>query len=134
MRVVCDESKCIGCLACVVSCIDRHYDVAAADAVAPRIHRKEQRLSGLMQYKTESCRHCAEAACMAACPVGALSRDGHGFVVTNREACVGCGACARACPFQIPRKDAAGKMVKCDGCGGEPACVAICPTRALTLE
>ena len=134
MRVICDDSRCIGCLACVVACMDRHYDVTDVDAVAPRIHRKTVLPSGFEQYLTDSCRHCEPAACMAACPTGALRRDEHGFVVVDRQACVGCGACARACPYQVPRKDAAGKMVKCDGCGGStPACVAICPMKALTL-
>lgn len=134
MRIICDESKCIGCLACVVSCLDHHYDANAADAVAPRLHRKAVRPSGLEQMETDSCHHCMNAACMAACPVGALSRDEHGFVVVERSQCIGCGVCARACPYQIPRKDTQGKMVKCDGCGGQtPACVTICPMGALRL-
>ncbi len=134
MRVICDESKCVGCLACVVACLDHHYDVTDVDAVAPRLHRMETRPSGLEQYATDSCRHCANAACMAVCPAKALSRDEHGFVVVDRDACVGCGACARACPYHIPRVDGAKKMVKCDGCGGRaPACVTVCPLKALRL-
>lgn len=135
MRVICDESKCVGCLACVVACMDRHYDVTDVDAVAHRIHRMETRPSGLEQYTTDNCHHCADAVCMAVCPSRALSRDEYGFVVVDRAACVGCGACARACPYHIPRKDVEGKMIKCDGCGGRtPACVAICPLGALSLS
>lgn len=133
MRVICNETKCTGCLACVVTCLDRRYPMGEADALSPRLHIPAVRPSGQEQFRTESCHHCAAAPCMAACPVGALSRDENGFVVTDREKCVGCGACARACPYQIPRIDSGRKMVKCDGCEGDPACVAICPAGALRL-
>ena len=45
-----------------------------------------------------------------------------------------------ACPFGAPAFNAAGKLRKCDGCqvrqenGLEPACVRVCPTRALTCR
>lgn len=135
MRIVCDESKCIGCLACVVGCLDRHYETVTDKDVAPRLHRRAVRPSGLEQMETDSCRHCKNAPCMAVCPMGALSRDEYDFVVVDAANCIGCMACARACPYNIPRKGAQGIMVKCDGCGGkEPACAAVCPMGALSLS
>ena len=134
MRILCDESRCIGCLACVVSCLDRHCDASQTQALSPRRYRKTVRPSGLMQYETYSCRHCAGAPCIGVCPMDALFRDRHGFVALKRDKCVGCGACVRACPFQIPQIDKDWKMVKCGGCGGEaPACVSACPMGALRL-
>ena len=42
------------------------------------------------------CRNCG--ACVAGCPVGALSADGGGAVRWDGARCVGCDACIRACP------------------------------------
>ena len=45
--------------------------------------------------------------------------------------------CSLACPFGVARYGADGRMHKCDLCGErvgeglEPACVRVCPTRAL---
>ena len=61
-------------------------------------------------------------------------------MVVDREVCIGCQACAGACPFGVPtyRVDGDGTMDKCDGCVScgktpedEPHCVATCPTKAL---
>lgn len=134
MRIVCDEGKCVGCLACVVTCLDHHYPAHAADAVPPRRYRKTVRPSGYTRYETYSCCHCKNAPCAAACPVGAIRKDASGWVLTDRNACVGCGACLSACPFGIPQMGHDGKMVKCDGCGGQPNCVKICPNGALRVQ
>ena len=134
MRIVCDSEKCVGCLACVVACMDRHCDGADAGALSPRLHRKVVRSGGVLQHETDSCRHCVDAPCAASCPVGALQRSETGIVVHDRERCVGCGLCVRVCPYEIPRIHN-GKMVKCDLCeGGAPACVGYCPFGALRVE
>ena len=139
-KIVCDLKKCSGCLACVVACIDQHYDETVEDAVSCRIHEKQTMPSGLVCYKTRSCLHCEDAPCAKVCPVGALTRNAQGFVVLDRAACIGCRACASACPHDIPRFDGEGKLVKCDGCavrvahGLEPACVRACTTGCLKLQ
>ena len=133
-RVICDKSRCIGCLTCVISCLDHHYGAEETDAIPPRGYARETLPSGLMQYFTESCRHCGDAPCAQACPVGAIVKRENGLVAVDQEACIGCRACARACPFGVPRFNKAGKMVKCDGCGGKkPACVHSCPRHALSV-
>ncbi len=133
MRIVTDGNKCIGCLACVVTCVDHHYDVDTAFPVALRHHYRVTKPSGLTQYVTDSCHHCENALCMDACPKKAIFRDEHGWVRVDESCCVGCMACAAACPFDIPLLRGDGKMVKCDGCGGEIHCVKICPCGALTV-
>lgn len=140
-RIVCDPYLCSGCLACVVACIDEHYDETQGNALSARIYEKRiSKRTGLVSYITRSCLHCGNAGCMEACKQGALVRDERGFVILKRELCIGCRACAKACPFDVPRFDSEGKLVKCDGCserlaeGGEPACVRICNTRALSVS
>jgi glutamate synthase (NADH) small subunit len=61
-----------------------------------------------------------------------------GLVLIDRDVCIGCGACAVACPYEAPKLDRkAGKMRKCDMCVDRlarkelPVCVAACPQRAL---
>jgi len=109
MRIVSDNDRCVGCL------------------------RKVTSASGYTKYITESCRHCGKARCIEACPVDAISRTEEGWVVVDRSECIGCRACSAACPFDIPQFDYEGKMFKCDGCGGDPACVKICPNGALSI-
>lgn len=134
MRIVCENEKCTGCLACVVTCLDHHYPADAVGAVSPRRYKKAVQPSGYTKYDTYSCYHCKNAHCVAACPVSAIRQDESGWVLVDRDLCVGCGTCAQACPFHIPQIDRNGKMVKCDGCGGDPNCVKVCPNHALSVQ
>jgi NAD-dependent dihydropyrimidine dehydrogenase PreA subunit len=60
-------------------------------------------------------------------------------VVLREELCTGCGACAKACPWDAvhmaARAGGALLATKCDLCAttarAEPACVDACPTRAI---
>jgi anaerobic dimethyl sulfoxide reductase subunit B (iron-sulfur subunit) len=60
------------------------------------------------------------------------------MTVYDNSVCIGCRSCAQACPFGIPRYNALGKLIKCDGCylrlkaGYPPACVRACPHGALS--
>jgi len=85
-----------------------------------------------------SCHHCKNPECLVDCPTGAIFRDTTGAVHIREELCTGCGACAKACPWDNVRmaERAAGGLVatKCDRCEGRtggPACVAACPVEAL---
>ena len=91
---------------------------------------------GLDYYHCKGCLRCVEV-----CPKEALiRRESDGIVFIREEACVGCGACQKACPHHLiwvdPRKR---KSVKCDQCkdrldaGLDTACVTVCPTGALKL-
>jgi anaerobic dimethyl sulfoxide reductase subunit B (iron-sulfur subunit) len=72
------------------------------------------------------------------CPTGAIYKsEENGIVVTKKDLCTGCHSCALVCPFGAPRFLEDGKMSKCNFCFErvahrlEPACVRVCPTRAL---
>jgi Fe-S-cluster-containing dehydrogenase component len=59
--------------------------------------------------------------------VDALSIDGIGAVIVDREACTSCSLCIKACPGQIPTLHPGDNKANiCDLCGGEPKCVEVC--------
>ena len=143
-----DNSRCTGCRTCAMACRDcrdarrgvslrKVYDVEGGATV----------LSGdgtctttaFVHHISLGCQHCADAACIVACPTGAMHEDaGTGLVVVDAGKCIACGRCAGACPYGVPTVDhVAGSCVKCDGCiervkaGGKPICVEACPLRAL---
>ena len=89
-------------------------------------------------FVSRRCMHCEDAGCMKICPApGALYRTEEGAVAFDRDKCVACKLCVNACPFDVPRYDAEGKVTKCHlcfdriGAGMLPACVKTCPTGAL---
>ncbi len=126
-RMLVDETACSGCRSCELAC--SWQKTGAFDPEAARIRvEKEERVG---RDRPLVCRQCGTAACVRACPAGALSR--HPLtraVLVDTTRCQGCGACAQACPFAAIRV-CAGKAVVCDLCGGAPACVERCVTGAL---
>ena len=88
-----------------------------------------------------SCMHCADPACVANCPAGALSKDENdGSVKVDVNRCIGCKTCSQVCPFDVPQyREEEGTMAKCDLCGDrrqmglDPACVQTCFNNALKV-
>lgn len=135
----CDTERCIQCWACEIACkqwngikaggIARRKVHEVTDGVFPDVKRT---------FVSLSCMHCAEPACAAVCPAGAITKRAEdGIVVVDKEKCIGCHYCFFACPFGVPQYDENG-MDKCDCCigngvtpGDTPHCVATCPTQAL---
>lgn len=148
-----DADACTGCKACVVACKDvkglpvgyklRKVVTGEAGGWEP------DPTSGLLQpvavfsYSVSyACMHCDAPACVPNCPKQAIVKDADtGVVWIDRELCIGCGACSRACPWDapvvVPAIDGTRKSRKCDFCrdllaaGEEPACVAACSMRCL---
>lgn len=86
-----------------------------------------------------NCLHCATAPCARACPVGAIKVSPEGAVVIEASECIGCGYCADACPYDVPKRGSDGKYYKCTFCvdrvqaGKVPACVEVCPANVFTF-
>ncbi|WP_459933982.1 4Fe-4S dicluster domain-containing protein [Fundidesulfovibrio butyratiphilus] len=88
-----------------------------------------------------ACLHCVDPACLKICPEKAiLKRISDGLVLVDASLCIGCKACAKACPFGVPQFGWDNLMEKCDMCfsnpspNGVPPCVATCPGNALSLK
>jgi anaerobic dimethyl sulfoxide reductase subunit B len=141
-----DQSRCIGCFTCTVACKDWH-DIPAGPVAWRRVVKTEKGKypNVFLAFHTLSCLHCANPACIAACPAGAIyKREEDGIVLVDRDRCLGkdnCGFCLEACPYGIPQFGDEGnaKMQKCDFCaerlteGKKPICVESCPMRALDV-
>jgi len=139
-----DQTRCTGCYTCVVACKDWH-DVPAGPASWRRVLTIERGKypNPFVAFLATACYHCAEPACIPACPAKAISkREEDGIVVVEREACLGrddCGLCLEACPYKAPQFGAEpnAKVQMCNLCidrwpeGKKPICVAGCPMRAL---
>jgi Fe-S-cluster-containing dehydrogenase component len=99
-----------------------------------------------MVHTIRSCRQCDDHPCYEKCPKkgDAMRLDENGVVYIVEEACIGCGACARACVFDPPRinfiKDMPKRLRKarkCDLCRDRaegPACVQWCPVRCIYIR
>lgn len=139
-RVWVDGAKCLGCKTCELACaVERHSvgkTLAAAVGESPRPIPRVAVHGPTGGSFPIQCRHCQDAACLAACPSGAMRRDEVSDVVyVDATRCRGCWMCVMSCPFGAVVPAAAAKVaVKCDACKDmeAPACVAACPTGALS--
>ena len=141
LKLELDLSKCCGCGACAIACMDQN-DIDLSTGVRPfrSVFRQETRSTGRIEYYSMSCMHCDNAPCVTACPSGCLFKDEEtGLTLYDNTNCIGCHSCAMACPFGAPTFGPDNKMRKCDGCmdriraGLKPACVKGCTFDALSL-
>jgi len=133
-----DSIKCIKCKACEIAC--KQWKGIRAGTI--KLRWVEEIVSGAFpdvkrHFTSNSCRHCAQPACLEVCPVQAIVKCQDGVVIVEPEKCNGCQACLQACSFGVPQFSENGLMQKCDMCvdrienGQIPVCVGTCPTRAL---
>ena len=136
------KDKCVQCFGCEVACKTwRDGELGVRWRRVSRIwlgRYPEVKLASA----SVACMHCVDPVCVKACPVQALQkRPEDGIVVGDKGKCIGCKACAKACPFGAPQFGADGRMQKCDMCIHEadlskelPPCIETCPTKALRLS
>ena len=125
-----DVELCTGCHQCEMACSYHHENVFNPSKSRIKIFS----FSDTGRNVPYTCTQCSEAWCMQACPVDAISVNTKtGAKEVSDVLCVGCKVCTIACPFgTINYNHTSGKVDKCDLCGGDPDCVKVCPTPALT--
>lgn len=155
-----DTTVCIGCKACEVACKqwnrlsaskggvtemtgDSYDNTGRLDSAHWR-HVKfieqfsDDRSKSRWLMMSDVCKHCVRAACLEACPTGAIVRTEFDTVVIQPDVCKGAKLCVDACPFGVialvpPLKIAR----KCTLCydriseGLVPACAQACPTDSI---
>ena len=153
-----DTTKCIGCKACQVACMewndlrdeigsctghyDNPHDLTEHSWTVMRFSEYENPKGDLeWLIRKDGCMHCEDPGCLKACPSpGAIVQYANGIVDFQEENCIGCGYCVAGCPFDVPRISKQDKKAyKCTLCsdrvavGLEPACVKTCPTGAIVF-
>ena len=85
-----DLNRCTRCGDCVEACINTHDDGYS------RLYLDGPRYGNYLV--PSSCRNCRDPVCMIGCPVGSIQQGDQGEVLI-RDWCIGCGVCARQCPY-----------------------------------
>lgn len=124
-RMVFDPARCNGCGLCETACAGR--DAAHPDTSRIQVLHKDSVGTEFAVF----CQQCLDPLCIKACPQRAISRDDAGIVRVDDRLCAHCGLCIEACPEAAPQRTPDGRVVKCDMCGGNPACVPACTEKAL---
>jgi Fe-S-cluster-containing dehydrogenase component len=135
---VIDQRKCIGCHACTVACKAENEVPLGKFRTWVKYVDKGTFPAVRRHFTVLRCNHCDAAPCVEICPVNALHKRKDAIVDLDRDLCIGCRACMQACPYDaIYLNDDTGTAEKCHYCAHrtelnlEPACVVVCPERAI---
>jgi protein NrfC len=149
--IVYDSRLCWGCQSCMFACSMTHQGEANPALSRIQIIRDAPSFTKYpLDVVMAACRQCISPLCVQNCPTGAAHVDTeHGNVrAIDQAKCIGCKRCIQFCP-QRPHRTVwnpyKNKSSKCDLCidapfwskkggpDGEPACVTICPAKALKI-
>lgn len=137
--MVVDIDSCWGCKTCTLAC--KMHDSIPVGELSPisiiRIENEDDVKEATCDFIPVICQHCHEPECLKVCPIGAIHINDESLVLIDRNLCIGCGKCEKACPFGAiaTRKDDRGRKFayKCDLCmerrslGGKTYCEQHCP-------
>ncbi len=135
---VIDQRKCIGCHACTVACKAEHDVPIGVYRTWVKYIEKGEFPNSRRYFLVNRCNHCDDAPCVSICPTKALYKRKDGIVDFDSSRCIGCKSCMQACPYDALYIDPySHTAAKCNYCahrtevGLEPACVIVCPERAI---
>jgi Fe-S-cluster-containing dehydrogenase component/formate-dependent nitrite reductase membrane component NrfD len=135
---VIDHDRCIGCHACTVACKEEHNVPVGVFRTWVKYIEKGEFPDTSRHFGVMRCNHCDAAPCVEICPTSALFHRDDGIVDFDSSRCIGCKSCMQACPYDALYIDPnSNTAAKCNFCAHrvemnlEPACVIVCPTRAI---
>jgi len=135
---VIDHRRCIGCHACTVACKEENRVPLGAFRTWVKYVERGTFPDTRRYFSVLRCNHCDDAPCVTICPTVALYRRPDGIVDFDGRRCIGCKSCMQACPYDALYIDpTTNTAAKCHYCahrlevGLEPACVIVCPERAI---
>ncbi|MCD8200291.1 MAG: 4Fe-4S dicluster domain-containing protein [Coriobacteriaceae bacterium] len=142
--IVTDLNRCVGCLACSVSCkvingvnIGDFWIKVLRIGPNPKPGGSGQWPDVEHYYLPVQCQHCEHPECVEVCPTEASHKREDGTVQINKEKCIGCQFCVMSCPYSVRYlNEEEGVVEKCTLCeqriaqGSLPQCVAQCNGRA----
>jgi Fe-S-cluster-containing dehydrogenase component len=131
---VIDQSRCIGCQACVQACGE-----CGTHRGRSMIHLDFVDRGASTQTVPMVCMHCEDPTCAEVCPADAIKQNEDGIVQSAlKPRCIACANCVLACPFGVPKiMLELEQMMKCDMCFDRtsqdlaPMCASVCPSQAL---
>jgi sulfur reductase FeS subunit len=150
--MVIDLNTCVGCNACMAACAMENQTPVWQNQWRTYVHDKEIGTAENItrRFFPRLCNHCSNPPCRTVCPTGATFQLDNGIVMVDEALCMGCGACAMACPynarypityddvkqgkefFGVDFRRERPSVDKCDFCahrvaaGKKPACVETC--------
>ncbi len=135
-----DNRKCIGCHACSVACKEENQVPLGVFRTWVKYVEKGTFPNTRRHFQVTRCNQCENPPCVRICPTAAMYQRADGIVEFDNEQCIGCKACLEACPYDAIYVDPdSHTAAKCHFCahridrGLEPACVIVCPERAIIV-
>ena len=137
--IVIDNDDCVGCNLCEVAC-KKGNNITSGHGFIRACYASEissERHGGCIIVH---CAHCVNPLCIVACPRQAIVKRKDGIVQIIEELCDSCAACIKACPMGAIQCDAETKVArKCNLCsnslesGVSPVCVVACPYNCILI-
>ncbi len=99
--MVIDLNTCVGCNACMAACAMENQTPVWKNKWRTYVHEKEIGTSEMVRRRffPRLCNHCDNPPCLTVCPTGATYKRADGIVLIDPDRCMGCRACAMACPY-----------------------------------
>lgn len=99
--MVIDLNTCVGCNACMAACAMENQTPVWSNKWRTYVHDIETGKGEEVRRRffPRLCNHCDNPPCMSVCPTGATYKMDNGIVMVDDNLCMGCAACAMACPY-----------------------------------